>query len=77
MQIVGEWGYMCNLFDIHIDFALQLIASRCPVSRLQPICSQDGVTNFYSPCSAGCKSVETVSYIDQVALAILTAGDFV
>lgn len=22
--------------------------------RLQPICSKDGVTNFYSPCHAGC-----------------------
>ena len=50
--------------------------SRCPVSRLQPICSQDGVTNFYSPCSAGCKSVETVSYIDQVVWQFLQQ-DFV
>merc|ERR1712042_431182 len=26
----------------------------CPISRMQPICSKDGVTNFYSPCQAGC-----------------------
>ena len=33
----------------------------CPVSRMQPICSKDGVTNFYSPCYAGCKIKEEVS----------------
>ena len=27
----------------------------CPVSRMQPICSKDGVTNFFSPCHAGCR----------------------
>ena len=27
----------------------------CPVSRPDPICSSNGVTNFYSPCAAGCK----------------------
>ena len=27
---------------------------RCPVSRPDPICSKDGMTNFYSPCVAGC-----------------------
>lgn len=26
------------------------------MSRLQPICSKDGLTNFYSPCQAGCQS---------------------
>ena len=26
----------------------------CPVARPEPICSKDGVTNFYSPCAAGC-----------------------
>ena len=26
----------------------------CPTSRPEPICSKDGVTNFYSPCVAGC-----------------------
>jgi len=26
----------------------------CPISRPQPVCSKDGVTNFYSPCHAGC-----------------------
>ena len=35
----------------------------CPVSRMQPICSKDGVTNFYSPCHAGCK----ISKIDESA----------
>ena len=30
----------------------------CPVSRMQPICSKDGVTNFYSPCHAGCRAQE-------------------
>lgn len=25
-----------------------------PISRPQPVCSKDGVTNFYSPCMAGC-----------------------
>ncbi|TRY69950.1 hypothetical protein TCAL_04473 [Tigriopus californicus] len=28
----------------------------CPSSRLEPICSKDGTTNFYSPCQAGCLS---------------------
>ena len=48
----------------------------CPTSRLQPICSKgilrflhniyfvtfttDGVTNFYSPCHAGCETKETI-----------------
>ena len=26
----------------------------CPSARLQPVCSKDGVTNFYSACQAGC-----------------------
>ena len=30
----------------------------CPVSRMQPICSKDGVTNFYSPCHAGCRELQ-------------------
>ena len=30
----------------------------CPVSRMQPICSKDGVTNFYSPCHAGCTDLD-------------------
>ena len=29
----------------------------CPVSRMQPLCSKDGITNFYSPCHAGCRDV--------------------
>ena len=28
------------------------------MSRMQPICSKDGVTNFYSPCHAGCRAQE-------------------
>ena len=30
----------------------------CPVSRMQPICSKDDLTNFYSPCHAGCKQLQ-------------------
>jgi len=30
----------------------------CPTSRMQPICSKDNVTNFYSPCHAGCKDLQ-------------------
>jgi len=29
----------------------------CPVSRMSPICSKDGITNFYSACHAGCMGV--------------------
>ena len=29
----------------------------CPVSRMQPVCSKDDLTNFYSPCHAGCKDI--------------------
>ena len=32
----------------------------CSVSRMQPICSKDGVTNFYSPCHAGCEAKESI-----------------
>jgi len=30
----------------------------CPVSRMQPVCSKDDLTNFYSPCHAGCKDIQ-------------------
>ncbi len=39
------------------------LACDCPQARLQPICSKDGVTNFYSPCQAGCATKETISYL--------------
>merc|ERR1711931_134361 len=35
------------------------LACECPTARMQPICSKDGVTNFYSPCQAGCQDMFT------------------
>ena len=29
------------------------------MARLDPVCSKDGVTNFYSPCQAGCTAKTT------------------
>eukprot|EP00092_Neocalanus_flemingeri_P008381 GFUD01009037.1.p1 GENE.GFUD01009037.1~~GFUD01009037.1.p1 ORF type:complete len:657 (+),score=126.71 GFUD01009037.1:144-2114(+) len=31
----------------------------CSISEFQPTCSKDGVTLFFSPCHAGCKTVTT------------------
>lgn len=36
----------------------------CPISRMQPICSKDGVTNFYSPCHAGCLEMVDLDKVD-------------
>jgi len=33
------------------------LGCECPTARMQPICSKDGVTNFYSPCQAGCQDM--------------------
>ena len=43
----------------------------CPVSRPQPICSRNGVTNFYSPCVAGCTGPIKIRY-DHVKMKNLT-----
>jgi len=40
------------------------LACECPISRMQPICSKDGVTNFYSPCHAGCLEKVDLDAID-------------
>ena len=37
----------------------------CPVARPEPLCSKDGVTNFYSPCIAGCQSYRNFTYFDE------------
>jgi len=49
----------------------------CPTSRPQPICSKDGVTNFYSPCHAGCVDVfkSNGSKIYQNCSCVLEASE--
>lgn len=32
------------------------LGCECAHVPMQPVCSKDGVTNFYSPCAAGCKT---------------------
>ncbi len=49
------YGTVTEGGDIDISAECNLHCD-CPQSRLQPICSKDGVTNFYSPCQAGCIS---------------------
>jgi len=44
-----------GVYNITVDCNLHC---GCPVSRMTPICSKDGVTNFYSPCHAGCLDVD-------------------
>jgi len=40
----------------------------CPVSRMQPICSKDDLTNFYSPCHAGCKQLQAFEAPTQMQI---------
>eukprot|EP00092_Neocalanus_flemingeri_P037475 GFUD01040807.1.p1 GENE.GFUD01040807.1~~GFUD01040807.1.p1 ORF type:complete len:723 (+),score=131.38 GFUD01040807.1:150-2318(+) len=47
------YGTMTDSGNYNVSMDCNLDCA-CPVSRMQPICSKDGVTNFYSPCHAGC-----------------------
>ena len=33
----------------------------CNANAMAPVCSQDGMANFFSPCLAGCQSFSTVN----------------
>ena len=58
------YGNMGSDSDV-IDIASQCnMDCECPMARLQPVCSKDGVTNFYSPCQAGCRA--TSQFIPKV-----------
>ncbi len=52
------YGTMTEQGDIDIGAQCNL-ECECPQARLQPICSKDGVTNFYSPCQVGEENVPT------------------
>jgi len=47
------YGDLSSTGNYEVDFACNADCG-CPISRPQPLCSKDGVTNFYSPCHAGC-----------------------
>lgn len=51
------YGEMTETGAYQVNVACNLDCE-CPASRMQPICSKDGVTNFYSPCHAGCGGQE-------------------
>ena len=33
----------------------------CKANAMAPVCSEDGMANFFSPCMAGCQSFSTVN----------------
>ena len=58
------------------DFKSCNLDCKCPASsRLNPICAQDGKTNYYSPCLAGCteskfdKNTKTKYYYNCTCIA--------
>jgi len=46
----------------------------CQDSKFEPVCSEDGVTMFFSPCSAGCKKSETI-FVEGNPKGVVVFGD--
>ena len=44
----------------------------CSTKNYKPMCGPDGVTNYFSPCFAGCTSYDSANKVFFVYLCILT-----